>query len=350
MKSAYLYLKTGEIFPGVIYPNASKLDVEGEVVFNTGMTGYVEALTDPSYAGQILTFTYPLIGNYGVSDRSTWESHKIQVSALIVSTLLKYKPDRVDSLVDWLTRENIPCLMQIDTRALTKCLRQHGTLSGVLSYEAKPPSEFAQENVHWVDRASIAQVQHYGTATASKRIIVVDCGIKENIIRCLQQYPVAVARVPHDYDYTNEAFDGILISNGPGDPQECVETIEILKRALSFKKPVFGICLGAQLLALAVGARTYKLPYGHRAHNQPCLEQVTQRCYLTAQNHGYAIVKESLPPDWDVSFSNLNDHTVAGIAHRHLPFFAVQFHPEAAGGPTDTRWLFEKFYQMVVSM
>lgn len=180
-----------------------------------------------------------------------------------------------------------------------------------------------------------------------KKIIAVDCGMKENIMRHLLHYPVAVKRVPAEYDFNQEEYDGLFISNGPGDPVMCTKTISHIAAAIKKKKPIFGICLGAQLLALAIGAKTYKLHYGHRGHNQPCMYLPTKKCYLTSQNHGYAIDEKTLPKDWMVTFTNLNDGSVEGIAHNTLPIFSVQFHPEAAPGPTDTGWLFQKFYELL---
>ncbi len=345
---AYLILKTGDSFSGFIETSrASYPDpfTQGEVVFNTGMTGYVEALTDPSYAGQILCFTYPLIGNYGVCAAEAWESEKIQVRAVIMSELMRLNthPGSLCSLADWLQQENIPCLYGVDTRALTQCLRVQGTLEGLIS--SLKTEYLPQKITDCFEQVGINTIRYYGQGT--KTIIVVDCGIKESILRCLLHFPIQIKRVPYDYDYTNETFEGVVLSNGPGDPQIYSQTIAILRKALTIKKPIFGICLGAQLMALAVGAHTYKMRFGHRSQNQPCLESATGRCYLTAQNHGYAIDDQSLPENWQVSFRNLNDNTVAGIAHRDLPFYAVQFHPEAAAGPLDTRWLFEKFYWML---
>ena len=204
------------------------------------------------------------------------------------------------------------------------------------------------ESVDWVSQVTISQTITYGSG--EKTIIAVDCGMKENILRCLLELPIKIKRVPYDYDYSNENYDGIFISNGPGDPTKCVKTIEILNKALNTKKPVFGICLGTQLMALAIGAKTYKLPFGHRSQNQPCLDLHSNLAYLTSQNHGYAIDEKTLPPDWCVSFRNLNDQTVAGIEHRQLPFFSVQFHPEAAPVLLDTQWLFKKFYDVLINL
>lgn len=342
-----LILQTNEVFSGLA-PSTQKKCAAGEVVFNTGMVGYVESLTDPSYAGQILVFTYPLIGNYGVSDTSTWESSRIQASGVVMSELAQHYSNysAMQSLSSWLLNEQIPFLMGVDTRAVTTLLRMHGVIPGVISIDAHltPAFEdFAQ--THWVRKVSITQPETYGSGP--KKVIVVDCGIKENILRSLLAFPLTLKRVPYNYDFSEEAFDGIFISNGPGDPIHCTETIHILQKALQKKKPTFGICLGTQLMALAIGAKTYKLPFGHRSHNQPCLHLGSERAYLTSQNHSYAVDETTLPPEWQVSFRNLNDQSVEGIEHQSLPFFAVQFHPEAAPGPMDTQWLFKKFYDLM---
>jgi carbamoyl-phosphate synthase small subunit len=344
---AQLTLKTGEVFLGQA-PATQGSIYFGEVVFNTGMVGYVESLTDPSYAGQILVFTYPLIGNYGVSNPTTWESNKIHVKGVIMSELAPFYSNHSaeKSLKDWLTELKIPYLIGVDTRALTKRIRTQGVIPGAIAFANVYPKAFEDfSSTHWVKEVSIKEPREYGSG--EKLIIAVDCGMKENIIRSLLNFPVRVKRVPYDYDFTGENFDGVFISNGPGDPIHCQETIQILRKALTMKKPTFGICLGTQLMALAVGANTYKLSFGHRAQNQPCLDVVTGRCYLTSQNHSYAVDENTLPRDWHVSFRNLNDGSVEGIEHNELPFFAVQFHPEAAPGPMDVQWLFQKFYDAV---
>jgi carbamoyl-phosphate synthase small subunit len=344
---AQLILETGEVFHGQSPSNLQNIHF-GEVVFNTGMVGYVESLTDPSYAGQILVFTYPLIGNYGVTDPSEWESKHIHVKGVVMSELAPFYSSHSahHSLADWLNQRNIPYLIGADTRAITKRLRSHGVIPGAIAPLNVQPETFEQfSNVHWVKQVSIKEPSLSGSG--EKLVIVIDCGIKENIIRSLEEFPIRIKRVPHDYDFTDEPFDGVFISNGPGDPVHCVDTIRILKKAMLKKKPMFGICLGTQLMALAVDAKTYKLPFGHRSHNQPCLSEGTQRSYLTSQNHSYAVDEKSLPADWGVSFRNLNDQSVEGIEHQKLPFFAVQFHPEAAPGPMDTMWLFNKFYDLI---
>jgi carbamoyl-phosphate synthase small subunit len=347
MIDGQLVLSSGERFLGQIPANQSGVCF-GEVVFNTGMVGYVEALTDPSYAGQILVFTYPLIGNYGVSDVSTWESHKIQVTGVVVSEMAESfsNANATMSLQSWLEQQKIPYITNIDTRALTKRLRTAGVAPGAIASMQEKPEKFSQNDlINWMEQVSVPTPINYGEG--EKLIIAIDCGMKENILRNLLDFPIKIKRVPYNYDFTDEHFDGVFISNGPGDPQCCIETIKIVKKVLEKKKPVFGICLGTQLMALAIGAQTYKLSFGHRSQNQPCLEIASQRYFLTSQNHGYAIDEATLPSDWCVSFRNINDQTVAGIEHKELPFFSVQFHPEAAPGPLDTQWLFEKFYRML---
>lgn len=346
---AQIVLETGETFYGQA-PEDQDSIAFGEVVFNTGMVGYVESLTDPSYSGQILVFTYPLIGNYGISAKDTWESKKIHVKGVVMSELAPFYSSHSaqHSLLQELTEQKIPYLVGVDTRALTKRLRTRGVIPGAITPLNVTPAEFEDfSKVHWVEKASITEPQLYGSG--EKLIIAIDCGMKENIIRNLLNFPVRIKRVPHDYDFTNEPFDGVFISNGPGDPLQCDATIKILQKALAKKKPTFGICLGTQLMALAVGAKTYKLPFGHRSQNQPCMDLATQRCFLTSQNHSYAVDETTLPADWRISFKNLNDQSVEGIEHTTLPFFAVQFHPEAAPGPLDTTWLFKKFYDLIIS-
>lgn len=342
LKPAQLKLADGIVIHGQT-PAWQTANYTGEVVFSTGMTGYVESLTDPSYAGQILAFTYPLIGNYGV--RETWgESPKIYANGVIVSeAALNWSHSAADrSLLQWLFEQNVPILIDADTRMLTKHLRSRGTMLGTIGSAPRRPT-----NKKWlIPRVSIAEPKLYNT-DHKKTVILVDCGAKENIVRSLQKYPLTIKRVPYNYDYTNEDYDGVLLSNGPGDPTDYQETIQIAEVALKKNKPVFGICLGSQLLGLAAGASTYKLPFGHRGHNQPCQDATTERSFVTSQNHGYAIDESTLPRSWKVSFRNLNDGSVEGIEHRTKPFFAVQFHPEACPGPTDTKWLFDKFYETI---
>jgi carbamoyl-phosphate synthase small subunit len=317
----------------------------GEVVFTTGMTGYPESLTDPSYTGQILLFTYPLIGNYGIPPKEDWESRKIHLNGVIVSEACHSWSHHagLHSLLEWLKIQKVPVITGVDTRAVTKILRSSGTMMGAISTEKNPQANYSDPNLeHLVSRASRNEIQSYGNG--NKTVIAIDCGMKENIIRSLIKFPIHIKRVPHNYDFTNEPYDGVFISNGPGDPMQCKETIAILKKVMKGTKPIFGICLGTQLMALASGASTYKLPFGHRGQNQPCIELETNKCYITSQNHGFAVDEKTLANDWKESFKNLNDGSVEGIMHKEKPFFSVQFHPEASPGPTDTLSLFNKFY------
>ena len=337
-----LLLDGGVSFPGYMPINQTE-GLIGEAVFNTGMTGYVETLTDPSYTGQILVFTSPLLGNYGVPDNKTWESTKIHLRGVVVSELTRSwsHAGSIWSLEEWLASQNVPILYGVDTRALTKYLRTRGTMAGVITASSSSPSI----KIPSPQKVSVSKPENINPGQ-KKTVIAVDCGMKENIVRSLVERGITVRRVPHNYDYTGEAYDGILMSNGPGDPTDYEEAVAILRKALTGDKPIFGICLGIQLMGLAAGASTYKLKFGHRGHNQPAVTPAG-RGYITSQNHGYAISEESLPKDWQVSFRNLNDGSVEGIAHQSKPFFAVQFHPEASPGPTDTNWLFNDFLDLL---
>ncbi len=349
VRSSKLFLENGQTFDG-FSPLWDEGTFSGEVVFTTGMTGYPESLTDPSYAGQILCFTYPLIGNYGVPPIEKWESSKIHARGVVVSETCQgwSHHEGTLSFVEWLKAQKVPLLMGVDTRALTKALRTTGTMRGAINSESSNDLSFLDfDPEDLVALVSPKEAKTYNSESGKKIIYALDCGMKENIIRALVGYPITIHRVPYNYDFTDQPFDGVFISNGPGDPLHCKETIAIIRKAMKKNKPIFGICLGIQLLSLAAGAKTYKLPFGHRGHNQPCMELKGQRCYITSQNHGYAVDENSLPEEWEVTFRHLNDGSVAGIAHKTLPYFAVQFHPEATPGPTDTQWLFEKFYALL---
>jgi len=338
--SAKLYLSDGTAFDGVV-PAGQANGIVGEVVFNTGMTGYVESLTDPSYTNQILVFTFPLIGNYNVQ-LADIESEKIQVSGVVMSELALHgsHTDSQTSLLNWLESQNIPLLTDVDTRAITKHLRTRGTMLGSISTEPINPKSLKLESkIISIDEPIIYNEK------GTKKVILVDCGAKDNILQSLLALDLHVKRVPYDYDYTTESYDGVLLSNGPGDPTDYAPTIAIAKKALAKNKPVFGICLGNQILGLAAGAETFKLPFGHRGHNQPCMDISSKHCIITSQNHGYAIDEKTLPKGWQVWFRNLNDQSIEGIRHHSKPFFSVQFHPEACPGPTDSSYLFEEFYQ-----
>jgi carbamoyl-phosphate synthase small subunit len=370
---ATLVLSDGTTFTG--QPFGAAIDTDGEVVFTTGMTGYPESMTDPSFKGQIMVTTYPLIGNYGVpsEELNEWgfsknlESEKIQINGLIVSQVSEAYSHQaaVSSLQRWMEHHNIPGITGIDTRALTKKLREKGVMLGrivqndseITSHESRVTSIEDPNIRNLVAEVSIDKpVTYEPLETRDSKLVVIayDCGMKRNIIRSFLKRGVTVVRVPWDYDLASHSghFDGVFISNGPGDPKKCDRTIEQIRLALKKDIPTFGICLGNQLLALAIGGDTYKLPYGHRGMNQPCVEVICsdgsvcepgkQRCLITSQNHGFA-VKDELPKDWDVWFRNGNDGTVEGIRHASGKFFSVQFHPEATPGPEDANYLFDEF-------
>lgn len=344
----------------------------GEVVFNTAMTGYPESLTDPSYEGQILITTFPQLGNYGVppstgdaSLRSYLESSRIHCRAIIAQDYAfhhsHWLADR--SLAQWLKEEKIPGLYGVDTRALTKHLREHGSMLGKVVVEGSAEPDFYDPNKeNLIARTSCPQPLVYTSidsqptalslplapdAEGRKTVALVDCGIKHNIIRCLLRRGVRVVRVPWDYDFNGFEWDGLFISNGPGNPDFAGATVEHIRQAMSTGKPICGICMGNQLLAKAAGASTYKLKYGHRSHNQPVRLVGTNRCFVTSQNHGFAVDSSTLPDDWEPMFVNMNDGTNEGIRHKSLPMFSAQFHPEASSGPRDTEFLFDQFISLL---
>ena len=352
IQSGRLVLEDGTVIQGQVF-GASR-PVSGEVVFNTGMVGYPEALTDPSYKGQILVLTYPLIGNYGVPQWqevnklvSEFESGSIQIAGLIVSQISsEYSHwNAASSLSDWLASAGVPGLSAIDTRALTKRLRERGSMLGKILMGQQDLEFYDPNKENLVSQVSTDKPLEYPGGDI--RVVVVDCGCKSSIIRSLLARGLAVTRVPWDYDFLNEKFDGVLVSNGPGDPKMCSTTIAHVRRAMQKDLPIFGLCLGHQVLALAAGADTYKLKFGHRSQNQPCLEVGSSRCHLTSQNHGYAVDVETLPEGWESWFTNANDGTNEGIRHRNRPFMSVQFHPEAAPGPVDTNFIFDEFLKFL---
>lgn len=352
VKQAKLTLEDGTVFVGKSFGNEKP--VAGEVVFYTAMTGYPESLSDPSYTGQILVSTYPMIGNYGVPFGETedgihksFESHKVHISGLIISDYsFEFSHWNAEkSLSDWLKEYEVPGIFDIDTRALTKILREKGSMLGKIEFDDNIIDFYDPNLENLVARVSCTQREVYGNG--EYRVVLVDCGVKNNIIRCLLKRGATVIRVPWDYDFSDENFDGVFISNGPGDPARCNETIQNIRKVMADDKPVMGICLGNQLLARAAGADTYKLKYGHRSHNQPVLLQGTNRCFITSQNHGYAVATETLPGDWEPLFTNANDNTNEGIRHKTKPFFSTQFHPESSSGPTDTEFLFDDFINSI---
>ena len=357
MRNVTLILDDGSRFQGKSF--GFEKSVAGEVVFNTAMTGYPESLTDPSYAGQLMVLTYPLVGNYGVPPFTIaptgladyMESDKIHAEAIIVADYSdEYSHwNAVESLADWLKREQIPGITGVDTRELTKVLREHGVMMGKLVFDEDNGEipDAAYTGVNYVDKVSCKNVIRYNEG-ADKKIVLVDCGVKTNILRCLLKRQVEIIRVPWNYDFISLAYDGLFISNGPGDPDTCEEAVLNIRKAMAISdKPIFGICMGNQLLAKAGGASIYKLKYGHRSHNQPVRMVGTDRCYITSQNHGYAVDNHTLGEDWEPLFVNMNDGSNEGIRHKTKPWFSAQFHPEAASGPTDTEFLFDEFVNLL---
>lgn len=366
---AILVLEDGSIFLGQGFGAIKK--VSGEVVFSTSMVGYPESLTDPSYYGQILTLTYPLIGNYGVPPYHTkfgipiyFESIGIKVRGLIIQNLCNRPSHYLSNktLDEWLKDEEIPGIFGIDTRKLTKKLREKGVMLGILEVyekndepnienllkEAKNIPDPNKEDI--VSKVTIKEPIYYDL-NGNEKIILIDCGVKCGILRSLFKYKIDIIRVPYNFS-AKEIMEynpnGILISNGPGDPKKCEKTIETIKEIANEEIPIMGICLGNQILALALGGNTYKLKYGHRSQNQPVYDLNTNRCYITTQNHGYAVDPKSLEgTDLDIWFINANDKTIEGLKHKNKEIFAVQWHPEASPGPYDTEFLFEIFLKML---
>jgi carbamoyl-phosphate synthase small subunit len=354
--SARLVLEDGSVFCGFSF--GALKSCAGEVVFNTGMVGYPESMTDPSYSGEILCFTYPLIGNYGVPEslkdefglEKNFESGKIHVKGIIISDCSEMHShwSSIKSLDGWMKENGVPGICGIDTRELTKRLRSSGTMLGkIVASEDIPFYDPNKENL--VSGVSIREPTVY--KRGEKKVALIDCGCKNNIIRNLLLRNITVIRVPWDYDIHNGkySYDGILVSNGPGDPKTCTATIKNIKREMQKERPrpIFGICLGNQILALASGGNTFRLKFGHRGQNQPCVEAGTKRCYITSQNHGYAVDVKTLGPGWEQWFSNANDGTNEGIRHKTKPYMSVQFHPEATAGPVDTNHLFDRFVEML---
>ncbi|MEM1658925.1 MAG: glutamine-hydrolyzing carbamoyl-phosphate synthase small subunit [Candidatus Jordarchaeales archaeon] len=371
VKNAALVLEDGTFFLGYGFGAVGR--VSGEVVFNTGMVGYVESLTDPSYHGQILTLTYPLVGNYGVPSFKVvdkwglpayFESDGIKVQGLVVHECCKTPShwNSAESLDEWLRREGVPGIEGIDTRMLTKKLRIKGVMLGILEVCEKGVEPDVDELLREVKKVrdpnerklasevSCREPVVYGNG-GRKRVVLIDCGVKLSILRQLLKKGLEVVRVPYGVtvdEVLDYRPDGVVVSNGPGDPRRANEVIETVRGLLAEEVPVFGICLGNQILALACGGDTYKLKYGHRSQNQPCVDVSTGRCYITSQNHGYAVSEESLAgTGLEVSFINANDRTVEGVRHGKLPAFSVQFHPEHSPGPVDTEWLFDAFAKMM---
>ncbi len=358
-----LILKDGTEFIGESFAYSSEeksFASDGEVVFNTGMVGYPETFTDPSYKGQILVLTYPMIGNYGIAGEckedgisKRFESLKIHLSGLIISeeseTYSHWTAKK--NLRDFLIKYKIPAIKGVDTRALTQKLREHGVMLGKITHESQKYSKtmiFNDPNKR--NLVSEVSVNKKTVLTPKGKIVaklaLIDCGIKHNIIRAFLDRGVQVVRLPWNVDLSKleDDYDGVFISNGPGDPETVKETVKNIKWAMKMDKVIFGICLGSQIMGLASGAKTYKLKYGHRSANQPCIDVTNgKRCYITSQNHGFAIEEKSLEKSWKVWFKNANDGTVEGIKHSNKLWSSVQFHPEASPGPEDASYLFDKF-------
>lgn len=358
MRSITLVLSDGTKFHGKSF--GYEKPVAGEVVFNTAMMGYPESLTDPSYAGQLMTLTFPLVGNYGIPPFTVeekgiatfMESDRIHASAIIVSDYSeKYSHwNAKENLADWLKREEVPGICGVDTRQLTKVLREHGVMIGKIIFDDEPTNipEAEYEGINYVAKVSCKEVIHYNRG-AGKKVVLVDCGVKNNILRCLLDRGVELIRVPWNYDFNNMDFDGLFLANGPGDPDTCVETVKNIQKFLANPKvrPCMGICMGNQLLSKAAGASIYKLKYGHRSHNQPVRMVGSNQCFITSQNHGYAVDSTTLPSDWESLFVNMNDGSNEGVKHKKNPWFSAQFHPEACSGPLDTEFLFDKFVELL---
>lgn len=362
MHSMKLVLEDGTVLRGRSF--GAQREVAGEVVFNTGMSGYVETLTDPSYRGQILVTTYPLQGNYGVPARrprgtidAPFEADAVQVQGVVCVSHTE-RPSHhasVGSLGGWLRESGVPAVQGIDTRALTRKLREHGTMRGWLLFEHTSVEE-GRRSAEAVDMSRVAELVTLPEPVlyegGSQRIMLVDAGCKDNIARSLLKRGATVLRVPYHADLAALAkgCDGILLSNGPGDPKDLSAYAARLRGLFDAGIPIFGVCLGNQILALAAGGDTYKLKYGHRSQNQPVQDLLTRRCYVTSQNHGYAVRDDSLGGDWEPWFVNVNDGTNEGIRSRSRPLSSVQFHPEASPGPEDTAFLFDDFLRLAGAM
>ncbi|MCA9292251.1 MAG: glutamine-hydrolyzing carbamoyl-phosphate synthase small subunit [Phycisphaerales bacterium] len=358
-RRAMLELEDGTTFQGRAFGAATA--VAGETVFNTGMVGYVESLTDPSYRGQLVVCTYPLIGNYGVPRdaqrdglSTSFESDQIHASAIVVGDYSETQSHWAQgrSLSEWLVDEQVPGITGVDTRKLTQILRERGSMLGRIVIEGGVPPAWRDPNKdNLVAEVSTKAPVLYGEGKGKSRVLLIDTGAKFNIVHSLLERGVEVLRVPWDDDVPARLergeVAGLMLSNGPGDPTMAGKAVESVRTAIAKNVPTFGICLGNQLLALAIGAKTYKLKYGHRGQNQPVIECGTTRCFVTSQNHGYAVDSHSLPRDWRPWFENLNDKTNEGIRHSYGPFRSVQFHPEACPGPVDTAFLFDEFVGML---
>ncbi len=369
-RPAVLLLEDGTLFLGKGF--GAEATVVGEIVFNTGMVGYPESMTDPSYAGQVLCFTYPLIGNYGVPSSEEkdvfglpryFESSGIKVTGLVVQEYCQ-RPSHwasVQTLSRWMADQGVPGIEGVDTRALVSTIRERGVMMCALSNgpevanrrELKRLLEKAAryDSVDFVKRVSVKAPQAFGAS--EKRVVLIDCGVKESIIRNMLGRGYSVVRVPFDSSYADVMKHdpvGVIVSNGPGDPRLCVDAVKTTARLVESDVPVLGICLGEQVLGMSQGAETYKLKYGHRGQNKPVVDLISGRGYVTSQNHGYAVDPKTLPKtELKPWFINGDDRSVEGLVHGSKPCIAVQFHPEAAPGPYDTEFVFDTFTEMIVT-
>jgi carbamoyl-phosphate synthase small subunit len=361
--NAILILNDGTVIYGKGF--GSECAVSGELVFNTGMTGYQEALTDPSYQGQILLMTYPLIGNYGIN-RDDWESDRVQVKGFVVREICEQASHRAahENVSEFLKTHDVPGISDLDTRMLTVKIRQHGTMLAILkTYSGEISKEEIDELIrkakeltppekrNLVANVSCSTPEGVNLFIGNPRIVVIDCGAKKNIIRELEKRKCAVVSLP--YNTTSEQIkqampDGILISNGPGDPAhpEIMKTVVETVKEIHTKYPIMGICLGHQIISLALGASTYKLKFGHRGVNQPVKDLRDNKVYITTQNHGFAVNANKCPEHIEIIGININDGTVEAIRHKKLPIFSVQYHPEASPGPWDNKYLFDSFIKI----
>jgi len=341
---ARLILEDGTVFKGNSF--GAESDVAGEVVFSTAMTGYPEAFTDPSYFGQILVMTYPLIGNYGVSNGHNFQSNKLQLTGLVVTVNCE-NPSHFQcskTLSKWLKENNVPAIEQIDTRALTQHLRTKGTMLGKIIIKKDNIDFYNPNHENIVAKVSVDQPKIFFKKENPKTVCLLDCGYKDAILQNLLKRNLNVTVIPWNFDpFGKFPFDGLVISNGPGDPKVVKETILIAHKAIKKHLPILGICFGNQILSLGAGADTYKLKFGHRSLNQPVSDLKTGKCFITSQNHGFAVNPKTLPTSFEQWFINLNDQTCEGVISKDSLAMGVQFHPEGSPGPTDTEWVFDKF-------
>jgi carbamoyl-phosphate synthase small subunit len=353
---AILALEDGTYFEGESFGATGEVD--GEMVFNTSMTGYQEVMTDPSYRGQIVCMTYPLIGNYGINNDDN-QSDEPQLRGFVVRESCNYPSNWRCEETDesFLKKNNVIGIKEIDTRVLTKHIRDHGMMQAVISTENLDPDSLVEK----AKRSSLGQNLVYEVTTKQSysldvslqskyHIAVLDMGVKKDILESFTNNNTDLTVLPADTS-AEEIMelnpDGLFISNGPGDPKDIPEVVEEVKKLLG-KLPLFGICFGHQILGLALGADTYKLKFGHRGANHPVKDLSTDQVYITSQNHGYAIKEDSLPAELEVTHQNLNDGTIEGMKHKRLPIFSIQYHPEAAPGPNDSNYLFEEFIKLIV--